>query len=57
MTAELPPAEAQCPRCGYMTLRLVAGTLSCDRPRAECGYEHLVTVAMPIIRQDPSQGT
>lgn len=51
MTTEVPPAEAMCPKCGYLTARMVGGVLMCDR-RKDCGYEHLVTTTMPIIRPD-----
>ncbi len=56
MTSEMPPADAMCPKCGYFTARMVGGVLTCDRPGEECGYEHIVTTTLPIIKPPTNQG-
>jgi hypothetical protein len=45
-----PTPAAQCPVCGYETLHLVADTMICMS--TGCGYEHLLTRPIPIIRKE-----
>lgn len=50
MTEQPPKPEpvAQCPACGQETLRLVSDTMMCSS--SACGYEHLLTRPIPIIK-------
>lgn len=42
-------AAAQCPGCGYFTVHLLEGErLMCTR--SACGYEHLLTRPIPIVK-------
>jgi hypothetical protein len=41
---------AYCPRCGYLTLSLVAGRMLCGTQA--CAYEHDVTASIPIVRPE-----